>query len=70
MSTEDQDLKTPTKIKISILVEVEYEPNPEYYEPGATLQQMLDVDLAGAKGDPFLQMDSSRAKWTITGSLT
>lgn len=70
MSTNDQAEKAPTKIKISILIEVEYEPNPEHYEPNATLQQMLDVDLAGAKEDPYLQMDSSRAKWSITGSLT
>lgn len=70
MSTQDKAEKAPTKIKIAILIEVEYEPNPEYYAPGATLQEMLAVDLAGAEEDPFAKMDSTNAKWTITGSLT
>lgn len=70
MSNDTPTQVAPTKIKLSILVEVEYEPQPEHYDPGATLSDMLAVDLEGAKEDPFLQIGSIHAKWTITGSLT
>lgn len=57
------------KIKISILVEVEYEPNAEHYAAGSTLEEMLALDLAGAEADPYMTLDSAHAKWTISGEV-
>lgn len=57
------------KAKVSFLVEVEYEINPDHYEEGMSYEEMLAVDLEGANNDPFILIDSSSAKWTITGKL-
>lgn len=57
------------KVKITIVAEIEYTPNAEHYEPGATIEQMLACDLANAKDDPFMTMDGDNTKWTFTGSV-
>ena len=57
------------KIKITILAEIEYEPNPKHYQPSHTLNEMLDCDLRNAEDDPFLMLDGEDVKWTITGEL-
>ena len=57
------------KVKITILVEVEYDLKPEHYPPGSSPAEMLEIDLAGANDDPHLTMDSGNAKWTISGAL-
>ena len=57
------------KIKISVLVEVEYTPKPEYYPPGTSIEQMMETDLIGVKEDPYLWLDSFPATWNITGKV-
>ena len=57
------------KIKISILVEVEYEPNADHYPPNSTILDMMALDLESATEDLYLTMDIEYAKWTITGDV-
>ena len=57
------------KIKITITVEVEYTPNPDWYQKGSTIEKMIECDLANAKDDPFSIMDSPDAKITFAGSV-
>lgn len=55
------------KAKIKIVVEVEYDQDPQYYPQGSTPEQMLELDLRGANEDPYITIDNNNAKWTITG---
>lgn len=55
------------RAKIKIVVEVEYDQDPQYYPQGSTPEQMLEIDLQGANDDPYLTMELDSAKWTITG---
>jgi len=57
------------KAKITFVVTIEYEMNPGHYPEGATPQDMLDIDLAGADDDPMVWMDNEDAKWAISGEL-
>ena len=57
------------KIKISVLCEVEYEPRPEHYPEGSTIEQMLAIDLKGVEDDVFLFLDTPNAKWTQKGEI-
>lgn len=57
------------KARLKFVVEVEYEIKPEYYDGCTTPEEMLAVDIEGAKGDPFLTLDNDSAKWTITGEI-
>lgn len=57
------------KIKISILVEVEYEPNPKYYPAGSTIDEMLAIDLGGVNEDPYPYFEMDGANMTITGEI-
>jgi hypothetical protein len=54
------------KLKMSILVEIEYEPVMAAYPEGSTLEDVIAIDLAGANDDPFISIDDDKAKWTIT----
>lgn len=38
--------------RIRITVSFEYEPEPEYYEEGATLAEMAETDLQEFRDDP------------------
>lgn len=55
------------KARIIIVVEVEYDQNPQYYPAGSTPEQMLELDLQNVNEDPYITMDNNSAKWTITG---
>jgi hypothetical protein len=55
---------------MTILVEIEYEINPENYPEGKSFKEMLALDVEHAIDDPFLTMESGdKQKWTITGEL-
>lgn len=36
---------------------LEYEPNPEFYPGASTIEEMAEIDKAGAKDDPDLFFD-------------
>ncbi len=58
------------RAKMTILVEIEYEINPENYPEGKSFKEMLALDVEHAIDDPFLTMESGdKQKWTITGEL-
>lgn len=62
------------KAKITFVVEVEIELEPELYgrdiEPSKlTPERMLDMELQIADCDPVEYVNCDDAKWTITGEL-
>lgn len=57
------------KVRMTITATKEYELNPEHYPAGSTPQQMLDIDLEGARLDPYLTLDDERTKWDFKGEL-
>ena len=57
------------KIRIVINAVVEYEIDPELYPGCDTEEQMLAIDLVGAKDDPLMVMDDPTAEWTIAGEI-
>lgn len=58
-----------TKMKITFVVEFEYEAKPENYpESHRTPEKMLELDLASANDDPFLFLGDD-CEWQITGEV-
>lgn len=57
------------KVKLTILVEVEYEMNPRFYPESFSDDERLALDLAGSKDDPYLMMDSGNTNFTITNKF-
>lgn len=58
------------KAKLTFLVEMEYEIDPQNYPKGSTPEQILAIDLEAASDDPFLSLGiSGEPKWTITGEI-
>ena len=57
------------KAKLTIMVEVEFDLDPQNY-PGLTDPlQMLKVDINGAEEDPYMWLGGDHAQWTIKGEL-
>lgn len=56
------------KIKITFTVTVEYEPNPEFYPAGSTIEEMLDIDIKNAEDDPFMVLPDC-PEWKIKGEI-
>ena len=40
------------KVKITGIYKLTFDLKPEYYEPGATLEDMVAADIANAEDDP------------------
>ena len=57
------------KVKLTFLIEVEYEQDPEYYPEGSSAEEMLAIDLMAVNDDPYLTMNLENAKWDITGKI-
>lgn len=58
-----------SKIKITIMVEVEYEPDPKNYPVGSTLDEMIAIDVGGAEDDPYCFFEMECANMTVTGEI-
>lgn len=57
-----------TKLKFKIVVEIEYDADPENYpEDKRTPEGMVEVDLKNISDDPYMFIDMEDANWTITG---
>ncbi len=63
------EIRFMPKLKISILVEIEYDADPKHYPAGFTPEQMLATDIVGAEEDPYLFIDMDNAKMTISGEI-
>lgn len=57
------------KVRLTITAVKEYELNPKHYPEGATPQQMLDIDIEGARLDPYLTLDDERTQWEFKGEM-
>lgn len=57
------------KLKITITMTVEYEPNPEHYDDGMTIEQMLSNDLAAYEDDIGIMLSDDRADISFSGQI-
>lgn len=55
------------KIKIKMLVEVEYDVVPTHYPVGSTIDDMIAIDVENANFDPDIFICREDAVFTITG---
>lgn len=58
------------KAKMTIIVEVEYDLEPDNYPGVSDPMDMLKVDVGGAEADPYMWFDRDNAKWTFQARIS
>lgn len=57
------------KIKITIMTEVEFVPNADFYPKSTTIEQILAIEIENAENDPVEFMELNVAKITVAGEV-
>lgn len=57
------------RLKISLVVTREYDINPDFYPPGATAAEILELDMAAVRDDRWMFFDLDGVQYDTTGTI-